>query len=221
MVHGLRMHRWMRRPAWNHQHLEDIFTYPKDEIITGKRLQKTMERSTHLEIGTSTISTGPFSMSQSVTNYQRVIHWDGFSEHEQPGFPPDPFGKIPWFPVGNPAAEVDASSSKPFMARSIVRQLDARGSHSKLGLASGNFLHSYWKWLINNWCTYSTYVQMVIFHSYVSLPEANSSFAMVVSEHGVYRNKTTIFEHDVQPVDCGVAYFPTAHIAQFTYIHVT
>ena len=58
---------------------------------------------------------------------------------------------------------------------------------------------------------------MVIFHGYVGLPEGNSSFAMVVSEHGVYRNKTAIFEHNVQPVDWGVAYFPTTHIAKFTY----
>ena len=66
-----------------------------------------------------------------------------FQNMKKPGFPPDPFRKMPWFRVGNPAAQVDASSSKPFMARSIVRQLDGRGSHSKLGLPSGNVLHSY------------------------------------------------------------------------------
>ena len=77
---------------WNHQHLS-IFTYPKDEIITGKRLQKTMERSTHLEIGTSTISTGPFSMSQSVTNYQRVITGMVFQNMNNLGFPPIHLGK--------------------------------------------------------------------------------------------------------------------------------
>ena len=41
-----------------------------DLIPAGKRLQKTMERSTMLLMGKSTISTGP--SSQTVSHYQRV-----------------------------------------------------------------------------------------------------------------------------------------------------
>ena len=39
--------------------------------------KKTMERSTMEKIGKSTISTGPFSMSQTVTNDQRVHNFPG------------------------------------------------------------------------------------------------------------------------------------------------
>jgi hypothetical protein len=43
------------------------------DLPSGKRLQKTMERSTMLLMGKSTISTGPFSSSQFVSHYQRVV----------------------------------------------------------------------------------------------------------------------------------------------------
>ena len=38
-----------------------------------------------------------------------------------------------------------------------------------MGLPSGNLLHSYWKWPIE--IVDLPFLKMVIFHSYVSLPE--------------------------------------------------